>query len=134
MASSWTMNMPRFLRAVRTIFAVSLLTLACSNAADVRPSEERKGIVLASGQNHPSSIALDATSLYWTNWGSGARDGAIVKLPFEGGSPMVLSSGLCYPTHVFVDDSSVYWTAIDCVTKSNVVMKTSSDGGGTTTT
>ena len=35
---------------------------------------------IATGQSYPSGIAVDATAIYWTNLGSGAGDGAVMKL------------------------------------------------------
>jgi len=38
---------------------------------------------LASGQNWPQGIAVDATSVYWTNY----RGGTVMKVPTGGGTP-----------------------------------------------
>jgi hypothetical protein len=62
---------------------------------------------LASGQNSPSAIAVDSTSVYWTNSHSSA--GAVMKLPINGGTPTTLASGQAGPTTIAVDATSVYW-------------------------
>jgi hypothetical protein len=37
-------------------------------------------INLASGQNSPGKIAVDATSIYWTNGAGGTVNGSVMKL------------------------------------------------------
>ena len=61
---------------------------------------------LASGQNTPYDIAVDGTSVYWTDPGSGT----VMKVPLGGGSPTTLASGLPGPGRIAVDGTSVYWT------------------------
>lgn len=66
-------------------------------------------VVLASGQDHPFNVALDGTSLYWTN---SAPDGAIMKVSLIGGAAAVLASGEHRPGPLVVDSSRVYWTSL----------------------
>jgi hypothetical protein len=65
---------------------------------------------LASGQEFPISIAVDATSVYWANAGSSDTDGALMKVPLGGGTPTTLASGQNNPNAIVVDAASVYWT------------------------
>ncbi len=76
-------------------------------------------VTLASGQKTPTSLALSAGTLYWTNQGSvdpmtgivaGKNDGSIVSLPAGGGTPVTLASGLFDPWAITATAGGVYWT------------------------
>jgi hypothetical protein len=67
----------------------------------------------ASSPNEPKGIAIDPTSVYWTDSGSGADgdlDGAVLKVALEGGAPVTIASGQALPVAIAVDATSVYWT------------------------
>jgi hypothetical protein len=51
-----------------------------------------------------SSIAIDATSVYWTG-----GLGGVWKVPIVGGTPVVVSSGGS-PSNITVDTARLYWT------------------------
>ncbi len=65
-------------------------------------------LILASGQDHPWPVAVDSTSVYWTNYDSSA--GSVVKMPLAGGSPVTLASARANPLGLAIDATSVYWT------------------------
>ncbi|MSP63616.1 MAG: hypothetical protein EXR72_25385 [Myxococcales bacterium] len=65
-------------------------------------------MALATHQASPYVLALDATSVYWTN----ARfppDGAVMKMPLRGGPPVVLARERVIPAGITVDGRHVYW-------------------------
>ena len=82
---------------------------------------------LASGQDQPGGIAVDATSVYWTTNYSNVV-GTVMKVPIGGGTPTTLASGQDYPGPIAVDATSVYWNNYV-----GTVMKVPI-GGGTPTT
>ncbi len=73
---------------------------------------------VATGQAHPRGIALDATHVYFTEYGTGQGDGSVVRVPrastggLDGGGAAVttLAGGLLYPDAVAVDAKYVYFT------------------------
>jgi len=76
------------------------------------PVGQQSPVVLASEQNFPEAIAIDATNVYWTNTGDpGAADGQVMKCAIAGcgNNPTVLASGQASPAGITVDETNVYW-------------------------
>ena len=89
-------------------------------------------VVLASGQSSATAIAVNATSVFWTNYGA---SGAVMKVPIGGGTPTTLASGQENAAYIAIDDTSVYWTTSHQIvtTKSGTVNKMPISGGTVTT-
>lgn len=64
-------------------------------------------VELASGQQMPSFVHLDATHLYWTNQGGA---GAVMRLSKQGGTPEHVASTDFPPGGLAVDDTTVFWS------------------------
>ena len=86
--------------------------------------------VLASEQDSPSSIAVDATSVYWTNENRGTVNGTVMKVPVNGGTPATLAKGQTSPNSIAVDSESVYWVNDE---PEGMVMKVPIKGGSVVT-
>jgi hypothetical protein len=87
-----------------------------TDAPQDAPQEADSGpslpVVLASGQDSPTGIALDATYVYWTN-NAAASDagtgGSVNRVAIAGGSVSVLAS-VSFPNAVSVDTNNAYFT------------------------
>jgi hypothetical protein len=67
-------------------------------------------VILASGQEEPAAIAIDATSVYWANVGSSAGMGSIMKVDKGGGTPVTLADKQNVPGGaIALDAASIYW-------------------------
>jgi hypothetical protein len=91
-------------------------------------------------QSFFTSIAVDATQVYWANYGESNEptntNGTIMKVPLGGGTATTLASGQHDPYAIVVDSSNVYWGNAGTQTEAyndGAVMKVPL-GGGTPTT
>ena len=74
------------------------------------PSRGRHADHACYGAGLVGSVAVDATSVYWTNAGTMGSDGAVLKVPIGGGPPVTLASGQYVPQGIALDGANVYWT------------------------
>ena len=67
---------------------------------------------IASGQEYPWGVAIDATNVYWVNQGKPGETGtgAIMKAPRGGGRASAVVSGLDAPHDLATDGVDVFWT------------------------
>ena len=67
--------------------------------------------VLAENQLRPTAIAIDATTVYWVNFGGSdsPTTAHVFALPKSGGAPAEIAATPGIPNHLFVDDTHVYW-------------------------
>ena len=94
------------------------------------PAAGGNAVPLATAQEFPFSLAVDATNLYWS---SGRGAGAIVKLPLPGGTPTTLASGTGL-ARIAVDATNVYFTSPNpSAPNDGTVVRVPIAGGATTT-
>jgi len=68
--------------------------------------------VVVTDQAEPKGIAVDASGLYWVNFGNiknAYKDGQIMALPWGESVPKVLTGNLASASRVAIDDTNVYW-------------------------
>ncbi len=63
----------------------------------------------------PNTLAVDATNVYWTNFGDSGSNGTVMKIAMAGGPPTTLASGIRSPFGLAVDAIRVYWTGDNAV-------------------
>jgi len=73
--------------------------------------------VLASSQNAPGCIVVDANNVYWTNLGKlgadllpATKSGSVVQVPIGGGTVVTLAPSQAIPVGIVVSNGVVYWT------------------------
>jgi hypothetical protein len=66
--------------------------------------------ILATAQDKPVALALDAGNVYWVNSGTDYGTGSVMKTSLTGGTPVTLASGEPSPWDVQVDGTHVYWS------------------------
>ena len=63
--------------------------------------------VLAVGQSRAEYVAVDDTSVYWTDLSAGT----VMKAPLSGGTPVTLATGQSNPAPIAVNAGGVYWSS-----------------------
>ena len=85
-------------------------------------------VILASGITSPIAVAIDATSIYWTDQSD------LMSVSLSGGTVTTLVSGRSGVSGLAVDATSVYWAETGTVASATgAVMKMSKVGGPITT-
>ncbi|MGO9838105.1 MAG: hypothetical protein ACLP1X_28315 [Polyangiaceae bacterium] len=95
------------------------------------PKSQAAVVTLAAGQTCPWGMAIDATSVYWTNCGD-PTGGYVLKVPKAGGEVVALASGDRL-SGIAVGNGSVYWVAGTSDASSGAIVQIPV-GGGTATT
>jgi hypothetical protein len=81
--------------------------MACSGTC----SDGECLVELASDQPDPEGIAVNAKSVYWTDFAGGtASKGRIMSVPLAGGKPVTVVSGQTGPQALAVDPTNLYWS------------------------
>ena len=90
----------------RTVWGIA------SGAIVTRARSTDKPVLLASGPERPTGVALDGRYVYWVAVVEkhNPDKGQLLRVSLDGGAPEVLASGLVWPWGIAVDRDHVYWT------------------------
>jgi hypothetical protein len=102
-----------------------------AGSAERPPKSQADLVTLASGQTCPWGMAIDDTSVYWTNCGD-PTGGYVLKVPKAGGEVVKLASGDRL-SGIAVANGSVYWVAGTSDASSGAIMEIPVGGGPPTT-
>jgi hypothetical protein len=92
-------------------------------------------MTIATGQNIPLDLKVDATSVYWVNQGDlTTADGMVMKAPLAGGSPVTLATGQHVIFDLAIDSTTVYWNNWGGAGPTSGSLVSVPLGGGTPTT
>ena len=94
---------------------ISIIEKNSSGTVTKEPIDGGTSVQLAGGQSGPRAIAVDSTSVYWTEQGtpSGAGEtvgGAVMKVGLDGTGLTTVAACQNWPYAIAVDATSVYWT------------------------
>jgi hypothetical protein len=92
--------------ATNIYFTTAILT---SGQVGSVPKSGGNPKIIAMSQDRPTSIAVDATTLYWANAGPA---GEIVALPLGSNSLLLLSNGEAGLASIALDTTTVYYTEV----------------------
>jgi uncharacterized protein DUF5050 len=86
---------------------------AGSTSLDDVTSAPARVITLAAGQRSPLTLAIDADSVYWANYGAqNPGDVSVAKVPLGGGAVTILVAGVKAANGIAVDRSRVYFCGL----------------------
>lgn len=82
-----------------------------NTGGETAPPGVTEPVALAVGQDHPSGLASNGTTLYWTNRGTfGASDSTLKGVDIEGGTPANILANLAGARDLAIDGATLYFT------------------------
>jgi hypothetical protein len=99
-------------------------------------------VPLATKQNNPSFMAIDSTSIYWSNAGTlgpadaGAPNGSIVRcaIPSCAGGPQTIAGAQNHPHAIALGATSIYWASFGSAQNDGAIMSCAKSGCGAAAT
>jgi hypothetical protein len=92
-------------------------------------------VALVTGQNNPSGLVVDGSTMYWANYGVNPGEGSINSFPLDGGataSRAILVDNLTSPYGIAVNSGNIYWTGFDITASQGTINRASINDNGAT--